>query len=450
MKVLLVNPPSGDIFAAFGLTLPPMGLLYLAAALEREGHVVEVKDLQVDPGGLDGAIRRADLVGITSDTTRLSRAMEIAGRAKRHGRPVVMGGPHPPFDGVAILGSGKVDAVVKGEGEETLPRLAERIGRGEPLDGLPGIFRPEGRRVVEEADAAPPDVATLPLPARHLVDLHRYPARVAGRPLTPVVTSRGCPGGCRFCSSSRFFGLRWRARSPEAVLAELEEVRHRYGFRAVAFVDDNFTLDPRRIVSIAEGIRERRLDLSWWNFSRVDTIARNPDMVEAMAAAGSAVVYLGVEAGSDEALAALGKKGSAAEAREAVRLLKENGIEVFGSFILGNLAEGRREVERTVGTALALDTDVAQFSILTPYPGTALHDELEERIFTRRWKKYDGLHVVFRHPRMNRHVLQYLLISAYVRFYRRSARSREGFSEVAGRNGLGFGKMISVARDLLF
>lgn len=450
MRILLVNPPSTGVFTTVGVSIPPMGLLYIAACLERAGHEVVVKDLQVDDGGIDGEIRRADLVGITSDTTRIEKALRIADRAALLGRPVVMGGPHPQFMAAEILRKGSVRFIVKGEGEETVPRLAAALTAGEDPAGVAGLLFREGERLVETPDPSPIDVEGLPFPARHLVDLNRYSATIDGIPATPVVTSRGCPGACTFCSSSRFFGRGWRARSPASVLAELDEVRNRYGFRGIAFVDDNFTLDPERVIRICAGIRERGYDLSTWNFSRVDTIARNPEMVRAMAAAGTRVVYLGIESAAEGVLESIGKEGQGGENERAVRLLQGNGIEVYGSYIMGHLNERRRDVERTIDLAVRLDTNVAQFTILTPYPGTPLYEELRDRIFIRRWKFYDALHLVFRHPHMNRHLLQFLLLKAYYRFYRRSEKAVRDFKAYGRRQKLGWKKLLVCAYDLFF
>ena len=224
MKVLLVNPPSTGVFTTFGVSLPPMGLLYIAACLEQAGHTVEVRDLQCEPDGLSPHdVKAADIVGITSDTTRIEKAMQIARQAAALGRTVVMGGPHPQFMADEILRTGHVRYIVKGEGELTFPLLLEAIDRGGDPAAVAGIIFRDGKDLVETPNGEPPDVELLPFPARHLLDLNRYSAVVDGVLLTPVVTSRGCPGGCSFCSSSSFFGRGWRSRTPESVLAELDE-----------------------------------------------------------------------------------------------------------------------------------------------------------------------------------------------------------------------------------
>jgi anaerobic magnesium-protoporphyrin IX monomethyl ester cyclase len=308
----------------------------------------------------------------------------------------------------------------------------------------------DGRHLIETPAADPIDVETLPFPARHLVDLHRYRASMSDRPITPIVTSRGCPSACHFCSSSSFFGRGWRYRSAASVLAELDEIYNRYGFRAVCFMDDNFTLAPQRVEQIADGIIDRGYDLRWWNFSRVDTIVKNPAMVARMAAAGSETIYLGIESSSEETLNSLGKNSKASDVTLAVDILRQNKIESYGSYIIGNLNETAADVEKTIDLAIRLNTNIAQFTILTPYPGTKLYEQIKDRIFCRRWKFYDGLHLVFRHPLINRHYLQFLLIKAFVKFYRRSEEATQGFRQAAGRGKISFRKLAVCAWELFF
>jgi len=451
MNVLLINPQSLSVFNTFGLSLPPIGLLYVAASLEQAGHTVVVRDLAADDERLDdGDIRRADLVGISADTTRAGKALSIARRVAAIGRPVVMGGPHPQFMAADIFATGCVDYIVRGEGELVFPNLLTALQNRDSVASVKGLIIKDGRHLIETPAADPIDVETLPFPARHLVDLHRYRASMADRTLTPIVTSRGCPGACHFCSSSSFFGRGWRYRSAGSVLAELDEVYNRYGFRAVCFMDDNFTLSPERVEQIADGIIDRGYDLKWWNLSRVDTIVRNPAMVARMAAAGSTTVYLGIESGNEETLNSLGKNIKTTDVTRAVEILRENGIESYGSYIIGNLNETASDVEKTIEMAVRLNTNIAQFSILTPYPGTKLYEQIKDRIFCRRWKFYDGLHIVFRHPLINRHYLQFLLIKAFVRFYRRSREATQGFKQAAGRGGITFRKLAVCAWELFW
>ena len=451
MNVLLVNPKSSSVFNTFGLSLPPIGLLYVAASLEQAGHTVTVRDLAADDERLDDRdIRRADLVGISADTTRAGKALSIARRVSAIGRPVVMGGPHPQFMAADIFAAGCVEYIVKGEGEVVFTNLLGALQNRDSIASVKGLIFKDGRHIIETPSADPIDVETLPFPARHLVDLRRYRASTLNRPITPIVTSRGCPSACHFCSSSSFFGRGWRYRSAESVLTELDEIYNRYGFRAVCFMDDNFTLSPQRVEQIADGIIERGYDLKWWSFSRVDTIVKNPAMVARMAAAGSTTIYLGIESGNEETLNSLGKNSKTTDVARAVEILKQNRIESYGSYIIGNLTETAGDVEKTIDMAVRLNTNIAQFTILTPYPGTKLYQDIKDRIFCRRWKFYDGLHLVFRHPLIPRHYLQFLLIKAFVKFYRHSKEATQGFKQATGRGRITFRKLVACAWELFF
>jgi anaerobic magnesium-protoporphyrin IX monomethyl ester cyclase len=448
MKILLANPANAGILRAVGLHFPPMGLLYLGAYLEREGHQVEIRDF-CDPAATPD-YSQYDLVGISTDTTRHLKAMAIARQAKEAGCLVVMGGPHPCYIDEELLASPWVDVIVHGEGEATLLELVQALeGGNREWDGIAGLsFRRNGKVVRTPARPFIKDLDSLPLPARHLLtmDLYRR-TRFGERPITPVVTSRGCPTNCHFCSSSSFFGTKWRARSPEAVAEELEELHRRYGFGAVAFVDDNFTLSPQRVVAIAEEIIRRGLDLWWWNFSRPETIARNEEMLKVMRRAGAKTVYIGVESASRRTLDALGKKMDLDTVVRAVELLKKHGFEIFASYILGSPEDDAHSIHETIRFAKRLDTNIAQFSILTPYPGTALYEELKERIWHRHWPFYDSQHLVFRHNHLSFMRMEWLLLKANFLYYTRSKKAMQEVWQLAKRHKLGMGTVFTFIKD---
>ncbi len=154
--------------------------------------------------------------------------------------------------------------------------------------------------------------------------------------MTSIISSRGCPFNCSFCASSRFGGLGWRARSSSSIADEVEFARHEYGYTAFAFMDDNFTFDPKRVIAFADELDRRRLEIIWWCFSRVDTIVENDTMVRRMSEAGAKRVFLGLESGSQEVLNGYGKRITTEQQREAISLLRRYGIETHGGFIFGH------------------------------------------------------------------------------------------------------------------
>jgi anaerobic magnesium-protoporphyrin IX monomethyl ester cyclase len=448
MKILLTNPTNIGGFRAVGLHFPPMGLLYLGAYLEREGYQVEIRDF-CTPGEKPD-YSHYDLVGISTDTTRHLKAMEIARQANEAGCTVVMGGPHPCYVDKEVLASPLVDFIVHGEGEVTLLELVRALeAGGKDWEGIQGLsFQRDGEVVRTLPRPFIRDLDSLPVPARHLIDMDLYHKTKFGeRAITPVVTSRGCPLKCNFCSSSSFFGIRWRARSADAVVEELEELHNRHGFGAVAFVDDNFTLSPERVVAISEGIIRKGLDIWWWNMSRAETIVQNEEMLRVMKRAGAKTIYIGVESASPQTLAELGKRMDLNTVIKAVEVLKRHGFEIFASYILGSPRDNARDIRETIRFAKRLDTNVAQFSILTPYPGTALYEELKERIWTRHWSFYDSQHLVFRHGRISFMRMQWLLLMANLFYYTRSKKAVQDVWRLAKRHKWGVGTLLKFLRD---
>lgn len=448
MKILLTNPATIGGFRAIGLHFPPMGLLYLGAYLEQEGYRAEIRDFCNAEDKPDYA--RYDLVGISTDTTRHHKAMGIARRAKEAGCTVVMGGPHPCYIAEEILAGPWVDFIVHGEGEMSLLELVRSLETGQKdWEGIKGIsFQRDGEVVRTPPRPVIKDLDTLPLPARHLTDMDLYRRTKFGeRPITPMFTSRGCPVNCNFCSSSSFFGPRWRARSPESVAEELEELNKRHGFGAVAFVDDNFTLSPQRVVAISEEIIRRGLDIWWWNFSRAETIVKNEEMLKVMRRSGAKTIYIGVESANPQTLSALGKKMDLDTVVKAVELLKKHGFEIFASYILGSPQDNVRAIHETIRLAKRLDTNIAQFSILTPYPGTALYEELKERIWTRHWPFYDSQHLVYRHGRISFLRMEWLLLKANFLYYTRSKKAMQDVWKLAKRHKLGLGTVFTFIKD---
>jgi anaerobic magnesium-protoporphyrin IX monomethyl ester cyclase len=447
-KILLANPATIGAFRAIGLHFPPMGLLYLGAYLEREGYQVEIRDF-CNPEEIPD-YSRYDLMGISTDTTRHLKAMRIARQAKEAGCTVVMGGPHPCYIDDEILAGRWVDFIVHGEGEVTLLELVRALeGGGKDWEGVEGIsFRKDGEVVRTTPRPFIRDLDSLPMPARHLIDMDLYRRTKFGeRAITPVVTSRGCPANCNFCSSSSFFGRRWRARSADSVVEELEELHNKYGFGAVAFVDDNFTLCPERVVAISEGIISKGLDIWWWNFSRAENIVKNEEMLKVMKKAGSKTIYIGVESASPQTLAELGKRMDLNTVIKAVEVLKRHGFEICASYILGSPRDKAKDIHETIRFAKRLDTNVAQFSILTPYPGTALYEELKERIWTRHWSFYDSQHLVYKQKHISFIRMEWLLLMANLLYYTRSKKAMKDVWRLAKRHKWGWRTLFQFIRD---
>jgi anaerobic magnesium-protoporphyrin IX monomethyl ester cyclase len=431
MRILLANPPPTFSYRVLGVNRPPLGLAYMASIL-RDDYDVQIVDFSVEPRHWsEYPYRDFDIVGISVDTSRCPVSFEIAQAAKDQGTLVVVGGPHVSFMDDEALATGVVDYVVRNEGEYSFRALVDFIAGSKPLQELRGISYLDGRQVVRAPDAPfIHDLDSLPFPARDLLSLHLYRERMNGRLMTTMVTSRGCPFNCDFCSSSEFFGVRWRARSVENMLDEIDILYNKYGYRALSFVDDNFTLNPARAIEVSEKIRNNGWDLIWAAMTRVDTVVKHPEMVRAMAQAGFSWTFIGFESGNQEILDAYGKKAGTDDARQAIAILKDNNVKVTGAFILGAVDETEEMVQQTIDFAKELDPTRAQFSLLTPYPGARLYERVVGRLLTKDWNLYSGMYPTIKLDHITPERLHSLLISAYSSFYGRPGKAFENSSYI--------------------
>ncbi len=419
MKVLLVYPYLRDVFHKLGFLIPPLGLGYLAAVAKREGHEVEICDLNLGEAPSLPELSSYDVVGISLDTSRYNGAVTIAQAAIKEGVTVVMGGPHATFVADDILRGKVAHYIVRGEGEETFVQLLSRLSGGGEVGGVDGVSYLSNGRVIHTPDRPPPtDLDALPYPDRDILHIERYKKlQLGGRFITSMVTSRGCPFNCDFCSSTVFSGATWRKRSAANVVDEVQSIVKDFDFNAVCFMDDNFTMEPRRVIDIAKGLIARNLDIYWWCFSRGDIILKNEEMVRHMAQSGCRYVFMGIESAHDSTLADYGKKIKADDSARAIQLLKDYGIETMGSFIIGWPRETRRMVKDTIRLSRHIGLGGAQFTILTPYPGTALYERYRDRIFERDWEKYDCFHSVMTLDHLGPAELQRMLKRAFFSFY---------------------------------
>lgn len=429
MKVVLVNPPASagfEIQSVLGLTAPPLGLAYIGAVLERDGFDVSIIDAPVTCESQDAVIKKLqgmepDVIGVTSTTPNVGDAVSLITSIKENmpDAVTVLGGCHITFLPEDTMRScPAIDVGVIGEGEETMLELVHALERGKPLSGINGlIFRESGRLRKTEPRRLIPNLDDLPLPARHLLPMDKYTALGERTPIGNIITSRGCPFRCIFCASSRLYGNTYRARSAESVLEEAEELSGRYKINFIEFVDDTFTISKKRSARIADLIR--KLDLTWAFGSRVDTISEG--LLRAFRRAGAVMFYMGIESASERVLRFLKKGISLDQVRAAIRAAKKVGIETTGSFIIGTPGERKEDVMKTIDFARTSGLDYAQFTAMTPYPGTEIYDiaKREGLLEENDWSKFTTIKPVMHTKELTSGEIRQLVSLAYRRFYLR-------------------------------
>lgn len=385
MKIVFIEPRSSGANVYSKLPMPLLGPVYLGTILKKRGHEVEIYNedfLTPDYSRLE-----ADLVCVSILTATAPRGYAIADTFPRE--KVIIGGVHASLlPEEALLHARQV---VVGEAEEVIADVVEGRLKDPIVQGRP----------VADLDA-------LPVPDFALVK--GFKPRI---PIIPVSTSRGCPFDCSFCSVTKMFGRRYRFRSAENVMAELTE----RGKQKYFFCDDNFTANPartRRLLGMIEaaGIR------GWICQIRCD-VARDKELLNAMARAGCAVVCIGLESINQKTLRSFGKRQSVRQIVHAIRSIHRKGIMIHGMFVLGGDDDNAKTVWDTVRFALREKLDTLQISILTPFPGTRVYEMLEaqKRIFTKDWSLYDGHHIVFTPKLLSAKELQVAVIHAYRRYY---------------------------------
>ena len=320
--------------------------------------------------------------------------------------------------------SPSLDAVVIGEGEETLTDLANNYCETnyKNLDEVKGIVYRDIKTENIKINQPRPlinDLNSIPFPARHLVPFESYGSTKDRT--SDMITSRGCVYSCGYCSSSLVMGKKFRSRSPENVVDEIEELQGNYQVKDIAFMDDTFMLNKKRANAIADEIKSRGLDIGFVASSRVDMVDKN--LLEKLKSAGLSTLYYGVESGSQRVLNLMKKGITLTQAETAVKTAKDIGVEVLTSFILGFPGETRDEIDETINFSIKLDADYSQFSILTPFPGTPIYNELKEKklIDTENWDKYTVLKSVIKYDELglSKKMVERKLTKAYLKFYAR-------------------------------
>lgn len=377
MRILLVSRshPEGarDPFTS----LMPTGLGYLNAILRENGFLSRLANLSgVSWREVEALLRRErpSLLGISIFTHNRFESLQLATLAKRVNPScvTVLGGPHGTHAFSSILESHpEVDAVVLGEGEETFLELARAVARGDRnYDGIFGLAFRRGGEIHSSRRPPVTDLDALPAPVLHMDNA--WGCNIP-RQLEFIITSRGCPAACRFCSSPRFWGKGLRFRSPRAMVDEIRAIRDRYGLIYFSLRDDTFTARKDRVIDFCRLLLEEKVHILWNCQSRVNAV--DEEMLLWMRRAGCECVQYGVESGAERILAYLGKRITPEQVHRAAKSTRRAGINLSIYLITGVPGETDEDLEATlklVNEILPHDGHVAP---LAYYPGTALFEE---------------------------------------------------------------------------
>ena len=440
MKLLLINPPFEQTFGSImpkkleeGLDfLPPLGLLYVAASVEKTGrHLVEIIDAQVDK--LDAKMlkeeitkRRPDAIGVTAMTFTLLDVIQTIKMAKDVDPKIkiILSGPHVIIYPEETMTIKEVDFLVLGEGEKTINLLLDNINKPYELAKIKGLFFRRGQNIINTGPADfIEDLNELPFPARHLAPYKKYFSVVsARRPVTTMFSSRGCPYQCLFCDRPQV-GKRFRARSAKNVVDEMQLCQN-MGIKEIFIYDDTFAVDRQRVMEICSEIIKRDIKIAWDIRTRVNTV--DEEMLSAMKTAGCQRIHYGVEAGTQKILNVLRKGITLEQALIALKLTKKIGIESAAYFMIGSPSETKEDILQTIKFMKKLDPDYAQIAITTPFPATDLYRIAQEQgvINGDPWREFAKNPVQSFIPpiwekELSRSQLSALLRKAYRSFYMR-------------------------------
>ena len=422
-KIALVNSPILKGVFHHPL-LPPLGLAYLAAVLEQEGHEIKVIDCPacaITHGKLKTELAQFNpaIIGLTATTPTIPSALLSAQTAKEAcpNAKVIIGGPHATFTDKQILTeNAAVDIVVRGEGEQTITELAQHATSTKHLQNINGItFRKNGQIIQTQDREFIENLDNIPRPAHHHFPLEKY--RIFGKMFLPIITSRGCPYQCSFCVTSQIFGKKFRARKPKNIVDELEWLRDTHGAEGVSFYDDALTLDRKRLVAICNEIIDRKIGLPWGCQTRVDHVSK--EILALMKKANCNEVSFGVESGCQKILDTVKKKTTVEQNEKAIKWAKDEGLFVAVSAIIAYPGETKDTVKQTIDLLRRMEPDDAYLCIATPYPGTELRSMIESSGWkiSNDWSLYDTMNPVVENPDFPAEELSKIRKEFYNSFY---------------------------------
>jgi anaerobic magnesium-protoporphyrin IX monomethyl ester cyclase len=446
LRVVFVEPPKDFWFVMGEYLPPPTASIQLAAYLEskRPEDEISVIDCQAEMLNWRGMEKRIetenpDVVAVSSLATCnayiVVRALESAKKVAPKSFTIT-GGQH--FTALAEPSMNKypvLDAIVRGEGEETLVEVIKVLEAEGGLANVKGLTFRHGDEII----STPPrpliqDLNSLPMPGYHFVedylDQYHFKMMAGDKRYAIIEGSRGCEHRCIFCSQCTFWGNQWRAKSGKRIAEEMEYCRNRFDSEFLWMTDDNFVFGPRADELFrelnAKGLGD---ELYWFVQARADDVVKNKSSIPAMRKSGNRWVLLGVESGDPETLTDYRKGTNPDQTDEAIHILKENDIFAQATLMIGNRRDTHESIEETRRFVEDVDPDLAIFMILTPFPGTQLYEEAVKNCWIEdwNWANYDMTHAIMPTETLSIQEVQEELFLCYRAFFGKLSRVVKGY-----------------------
>lgn len=430
MKVLFVNPPqTASKYKFMGVIAPPLGIAYMAGVLQENNIDVEILDASAEDMDFKDVEkellkRKPDLVALTALTPTIGRALETAQVVKETlpDSIVVMGGYHPTFNFIETLEDENVDIVIRGEGEYIMLNLVQALENQSSLHDVKGIvFEDKNSKEIVVNPEAPliQDLDELPFPALNLLPMKKYRLLDMDTHMTTMITTRGCPMQCSFCSSAAMHGRKIRERSVENIVDEIEHLKTDYNIDTIAFMDDTFTLKKRKVMAICDEILKRNIKIMWGCTSRVDTL--DEEVLKKMKESGCITIFIGVESSDQQQLDRMCKNTTITKIENAFKIARKLKIRTIASVALGMPGDTKEIMNKTIKFVHKLKPNYAIYSLATPYPGTKFYKESFEKnlIKIKDWSKYTLITPILETVDCSLKDMRKIQAKAFMKFYLR-------------------------------
>lgn len=422
-NILLIFPHRVSLKGYKEELAPPLGLAYIAAVLEQEKYNVKIIDVGAEDyynrekvegeyirlglsyDELEKSIREfnPDVVGVSClFSSQFVDMCNICKLSKNIDKNIitVVGGEHPSAMPEESLEKKYIDFVVIGEGDYSMGDLMKCLNEDGNLQKVDGLgFKKDKKMIINQKVKYIENLDELPLPARHLLPMETYfkinfpqAGTSLKSPNTSIMTSRGCTARCIFCATSKFWGNKFRTRSVEKVLDELEHLKNEYGVKEVQFIDDNLTLDKKRAIRLFNGMIERKLDLVWCTPQGIALWSLDEEVLRKMKDSGCYEITLAIESGDKHVLNQIIRKPLKIEKVEPlVRAARKMGMITKGFFVVGLPGETLEQMQKTFDFAKKLKLDAAAFAIASPLPGTDMYTICKEKGYLKKNFSFDKL-----------------------------------------------------------